>query len=224
MIQQEILNILKDCAMPLRFLNKIKQNIKYVEIDNQYTEYIDYLKESFQDFTTFEIVAKYLKNLVVQNKPEGLFIISENSGVGKSHLLNVSAQILIETLLALEKSKIAVKIIDAQNFKDLWTSKNYNFNDTEIKTVLKTKYLFIDNFGKDGYTSEQGKDFINKFWLRVYQYRLDASLPTFIASSLYGKDAVKTLYSADLSSVLKELCPNIINLHGEEMRESEILN
>ena len=225
-----VLSTLDNCGMPKRFLNQIKANIEYLKTDKDSTEQvseisenIDFLKNSFEDFATFEKVAKLVKTIV--DKPtelQGLFIMSQVSGAGKSHLLNLAMQVLVEQLLRNRKSRISVKIIDILELKDSWVEANYNFNAKGVKEYIQSKYLFLDNFGKEAYSSEQGKEFIAKFYIRIFEYRLNNCLTTFIASSIDSK-GIAPIFGESLKGVLQELCFNFVRLSNESKRTAQYL-
>lgn len=168
---------------------------------------------SFDNFTNDGEALKQSIDYVTRSdkfKSEGVgFFYWGANGTGKSLLLNS-----VFKRLVFQRNK--VRIIP---FYDLITLHIKSWTDSDASLLLnhykKVDYLGIEEIGKELQAKESSV--ASTVLDNILRYRVQMNLPTFFTSNKKPSDIDK-LYTADISSMLKECCI-AIQVTGEDYRE-----
>lgn len=170
----------------------------------------------WDDFTNDDrakkIISNYLRNITDAEKDAVGFFIYGAQGVGKSLVANLT----FKDVLAMGKT---VRVISLGGLVDLVT-KSWSDEDakkTYTKLVQTTKFLCIEDFGKEFYRKDSdGKSFATSILEDVMIKRIGFRNITFIVSSI-SATLIKDTYSADLASIVKETCVPL-QILGDDFR------
>lgn len=186
-----------------------KEEAIYYNMCGIYKKYHDKTFEQFvNDPEALKQVEAYLKKLPeMREKGIGLYLWGAN-GVGKTHLMACAFKQLIE-------KRYRVKVVHFSDLIASFVEGWYNKSEKNVVDELKrVDFLCIEEIGKE-FKSKEG-ELARSTFDNVIRYRIQMSKPTWITSNCKPSQ-IKTTYSEDISSMLKEGCI-AIQVLGEDYR------
>jgi DNA replication protein DnaC len=169
---------------------------------------------TWDDFTNDPEAKKRLKGYLAKIREArkdgvGLYLYGAN-GTGKTLALNL----LMKDLLAM---KYSVRIYSLSTLITKFTAGWYDANEKKAFQALlqSVDFLGIEEIGKE---FKAGANELGVMVLdHVIRYRLQMLLPVFATSNTSPKE-IKSVYTEDLASMLREACMPL-NIQGVDMRE-----
>lgn len=165
------------------------------------------LSDFTNDDRALQIVKKYLKNIEDAFKDgTGIYLFGPN-GVGKSLLLNAS-------FVELVRKKYTCRVISMPTLITKYTA-GWSSNEERksfMQMLQSSQFLGIEELGKGTKT-----DLGNMVLESVVRYRVQMKKPIWITTNC-PPSTIATLYSPDVSSMLKESCIDI-SVKGGDYRD-----
>lgn len=145
------------------------------------------------------------------------FYVYGNTGCGKTHLLACVCNYLLEH----DQRCIFTTLTDILN-EIRSTYSRYQSADTVIEKYAKIPFLFLDDFGKEGYKKTNGElGWLDEMLFTIINKRYNNMLPTIISSNHAPTEIMdKGNYDDALVDRIMSMSTRIVNMKGENLRRS----
>ena len=170
--------------------------------------------KTFREFEVTETNRKAFKMVTAWHPDDHFgFLLMGPAGTGKTHLMLGLINNILENLLNPENLSIRLKsFLHFTNTAEFLEKVRTNFDESgELEKCKTVTYLFLDDLGVENLT-----DWSRDQLYRLFEYRQNQNLPTFITTNL-SLDEIKARMHERILSRLKEVCV-FVTLEGKDHR------
>ncbi len=204
-------------ALKKKRLAEIAKNLKFSELPVHWKEKT---LESLEGQENLKLtVNRYLDGFQkFREQGTGMYLWSEGSGRGKTHVLSAVCNELIQRYLVpcifLTEEQMYFRIREAYENHAVSEKKQY-------RKFMETKCLFLDDLGATKITAWK-----NEVLTGILDYRLNHRLPTFFTSNFSLQSYELSLQNASIarpcritSRIYEMCCGFIMEIRGEDFRK-----